>query len=140
MFPFKKRKTSTVIPKEEIFPFPLIIFSRKSQLESFKFPYCKEVSLLQKKEGGGSLTVADSKQNQHFPVLYLSKYVKPQFSHMQQGTYLTVWLGGFKMRKQGLPWWSSGWHSTVPEQRAGVQSLARELHPTCHNQEFTRHN
>ena len=102
MFPFKKRKTYTVIPKEEIVPFPLIIFSHKSQLEPFKFPYCKEVSLLQKKEGGGSLTVADSKQAQHFPALFLSKQAKPQPSHMQQGSYLSVWLGGLKMRKQGL--------------------------------------
>ena len=32
-----------------------------------------------------------------------------------------------------LPWWSSGWHSELPMQGPQVQSLVRELYPTCHN-------
>ena len=33
---------------------------------------------------------------------------------------------------QGLPWWSSDRLHT-PNAEAGVQSLARELDPTCNN-------
>ena len=31
----------------------------------------------------------------------------------------------------GLPWWRSGWDSTLPMPGAWVQSLVRELDPTC---------
>ena len=34
---------------------------------------------------------------------------------------------------EGLPWWSSGWDSTLPMQGAQVQSLIMELDPTCRN-------
>ena len=37
----------------------------------------------------------------------------------------------FKMRE--LPWWSSGWDSTLLMCRARVRSLVRELDPTCCN-------
>ena len=33
----------------------------------------------------------------------------------------------------GLPWWSSGYDSTLPVQRAWVPSLVGELGPTCFN-------
>jgi len=35
----------------------------------------------------------------------------------------------------GLSWWSSGSDSVLPAQGAQVQSLVRELDPTCHNQD-----
>ena len=35
----------------------------------------------------------------------------------------------------GLPSWPSGWNSVLPIQGARVQSLVRELDPTCHNWE-----
>ena len=34
---------------------------------------------------------------------------------------------------QGFPWWSSGSDSKLPMQGAQVQSLVRELDPTCKN-------
>ena len=40
----------------------------------------------------------------------------------------------------GPPWWSSGWDSTFPTQGAQVQSLVRELDPTCCNSEFACHS
>ena len=33
----------------------------------------------------------------------------------------------------GLPWWFSGQDSPLPKLEAWVQSLIRELGPTCHN-------
>ena len=32
-----------------------------------------------------------------------------------------------------MTWWSSGQYSALPNQGAQVQSLVRELDPTCHN-------
>ena len=37
--------------------------------------------------------------------------------------------GGFKSLLAEIPWWSSGWDSTLPLQEAQVQSLVRELGP-----------
>ena len=34
---------------------------------------------------------------------------------------------------EGIPWWSTGWDSVLPMQGTWVQSLVRELGPTCHN-------
>ena len=33
----------------------------------------------------------------------------------------------------GLPWWSSGWDSTLQVQGSQVHTLVRELDPTCRN-------
>ena len=41
---------------------------------------------------------------------------------------------------QGLPWWSRGWDAMLPTQGALVQSLVRELDPTCHDYEPAYHN
>ena len=46
---------------------------------------------------------------------------------------LTHWflLYHSKMPHQGLPWWSSGQNSMLAMQGLGIQSLVRELNPTC---------
>ena len=36
-----------------------------------------------------------------------------------------------KLLEEGLPWWSSGWDSTLPKKGAQVQSLVSELDLTC---------
>ena len=41
--------------------------------------------------------------------------------------------GDKKKAVWGLPWWSSGWDSVLPVQGSWVQSLVRELDPTCCN-------
>ena len=38
-----------------------------------------------------------------------------------------------KVAEPGLPWWSSGYDSSLPRQGARVPSLVRELDPTCRN-------
>ena len=49
----------------------------------------------------------------------------------------TASVGGGKGDSQrplrGLSWWSSGWDPALPVQGAQVQSLVRELEPTCCN-------
>ena len=39
----------------------------------------------------------------------------------------------FRSRLLELPWWSRDSDSMLPRQGAQVQSLVRELDPTCHN-------
>ena len=36
---------------------------------------------------------------------------------------------------EGLSWWSTGWDSVLPMQGTQVQSMVRELGPTCCNQD-----
>ena len=38
----------------------------------------------------------------------------------------------------GLLWWSSGWDSALPMQGTPVQSLVRELDPTCCNKDLNK--
>ena len=40
----------------------------------------------------------------------------------------------------GLPWWSSGWDFKLPMWEAWIQSLVRELDPTCGNYDATKPN
>ena len=42
-----------------------------------------------------------------------------------------------KLLAEGLPWWSSGWDSTLPKKGAQVQSLVWELDPTCRNKRIS---
>ena len=48
------------------------------------------------------------------------------------GTYQIK--GFLRWKKLGLPRWPSGLYSMLPKQRPGIQSLVRELDPTCHPQ------
>ena len=57
--------------------------------------------------------------------------------------YSQKWKGMKKASKQsgeGLPWWSSGYDSVLTVQGAQVQSLLREVDPTCTIKEFACYN
>ena len=59
--------------------------------------------------------------------------------HRGQTKWVQLLAEGFKVRgaqqeaDQTLAWWSSGWDSVLPTQGFWVQSLVRELDPTCHS-------
>ena len=40
----------------------------------------------------------------------------------------------------GLPWWSSGWDFKLPMWEAWIQSLVREMDPTCGNYDPAKPN